>query len=816
MHLHALSGATTLADLAACGKRWASLSGPAEELVSTILDRRKSTIGTIRETNCEPACDPSMDATGVVEDATTPSGQRVAATAELTEYSQLGYVDALLRLVTGAVEGLGHAHRRDIIHRDLKPANILVADDGNPVLLDFNLAVSSQNPETRVVGGTLPYMSPQQLEALQTGEPADRRDDVFSIGVILYELLSGHLPFDCPQNGHGFSLETVIADRRCRQKSLRSFNNGVSPGLESIIDRCLSPDREQRYRDACELAEDLNRHRQHLSLKFAPERSVRERITKWAARHPRISSASSVAIVSVAAVAICLALLWQRGQRVAKLNVEAKYQQLQHDLPRAIAALSSPGREPELLSSGLTESSQLMSLWLAGPGASEPLTGASRLDPASRRQLERQLAALAYLMDRAERDIAAQLADAQKPEQGRDGDEWSRIARTLDPQFGELPRSQRPDVDRQPGIEAIENNEPSFLSAQHLELRALLAAESGNARLWRELIERQLDEQPTNVAHWFNLAIANAQLGDSESAAACFDVSNRLQPNSIAILLNRGICNLDRGEPALAAPDFSACLDLDPNLMVPRFNRALAAYQLGNHQAALNDLNTIIKNGQATTRVVLMRGRVHESLGDQPAAEADRRTALALAPRDANDWIARGVSRLAQSPTDALADFHAALRIRPHDPQALNNAAHVHAELLNHPEEAVQLLTRLVNTGPHSASALASRGILLGRLGKAEAALEDARAAAELSPTALQRLQIAGIYALVSEQRDRDANRAFALQWLARSLRADLALAQIARTDPDLANLSDDPGFSRLLGNAMMIQRQSDPATEQH
>ena len=75
-------------------------------------------------------------------------------------------------------------------------------------------AVSSQEPRIRVVGGTLPYMSPQQLETLKTGAAADKRDDVFSLGVILYEFLSGHLPVPCPQSGRGFTLESVIADAK--------------------------------------------------------------------------------------------------------------------------------------------------------------------------------------------------------------------------------------------------------------------------------------------------------------------------------------------------------------------------------------------------------------------------------------------------------------------------------------------------------------------------------------------------------------------------------------------------------------------------
>ncbi len=99
-------------------------------------------------------------------------------------------------------DGLGHAHERGILHRDLKPANILLADDGQPMLLDFNLSedlkLRSRAPAA-FIGGTLPYMAPEQLQAFQHGTcGGDARSDIFSLGVILYELLTGEHPFPLP------------------------------------------------------------------------------------------------------------------------------------------------------------------------------------------------------------------------------------------------------------------------------------------------------------------------------------------------------------------------------------------------------------------------------------------------------------------------------------------------------------------------------------------------------------------------------------------------------------------------------------------
>ena len=754
-------GATTLADLSAFGKRWASMSGPAQELVSTIVDRRQSTIRALADNIVKDASSGTVtsEVDAGPDDADAAAGN--AGATELAQYSNLGYVDALMEIVIGAVEGLAHAHRRGIIHRDLKPANVLVADDGRPILLDFNLAVSSHEPKTRIVGGTLPYMSPQQLEALQTGAAADRRDDVFSMGVILYELLSGSLPFQCPGSGQAIDLGIVIADRRRPPTSIRSLNAQVSPGLESIIHRCFAPERDQRYGDAGELLEDLNRHRRHLPLVYAHDRSIRERISKWSARHPRISSATSVATFAAAVVLSCLLLIWQRGEQIARLNVQSRFQQLQNDLPPIIAALSTPGREPELLVSGLNQSRQLMTQWHARWPQWSSSADANRLDEFTQQTLRTQLGRLAYLMARAEYHVALQSDDSQASQLREQAGYWNDLAGKLDPKLKPLTEYQRWQMAADlAGVMSNDDRKMSLPGAEDLELKAMGAAASGDAVLWRELTENLLDQQPTSATLWFNLAVANSRLGELDAAVSAFDVANRLQPHSIATLLNRGICHLDRGQPRLAYDDFTACLQLKPTMMVPRFNRALASHRLGDPQAALEDLNHLVNNGQATTRIVLMRSQVHQALGDRDAAEADRQAALRITPRDANDWIARGVSRLTDSPADALADFESALRIRADDFHAISNAAYVCAERLEDPQRAIEWLTRLIAIRPQLASAVASRGILRARLGETEAALDDARVASQSSPQGREQLQIAGIYALVGDRLGRDDDRA--------------------------------------------------------
>ncbi len=803
-------GATTLADLSTCSQRWASLDGPAEELVSTILDRRASTMRTVVDEVDKEFSNETGNTRPNSETEFTGWNTATTAPVGLTQFSKLGYVDALLELVTRSVEGLAYAHGRGIVHRDLKPANILVSDDGSPVLLDFNLAVSIEDPKTQIVGGTLPYMSPQQLEALQTGAAADMRDDVFSIGVILYELLTGQLPFECPQGGDAFELESVVADRCRTPRSVRMFNRGVSAGLESIIARCLAPQREQRYRNASELLEDLNRHRQHLPLLHAPDRSPRERMAKWSARHPRLSSASSVALIAVAILGICSLLIWQRGERIARLNVESRYQKLQTQLPAAIAALSTPGEEPELLSSGLVESSQLMKQWHVGSDDWKSLAEIERLDDVSTETLHQQLASLAYMMAHAEYHVALQAGDPAKSKGIERSLYWNDLAAQLDPSVQPLAKLQEQQISLKLDYIKPDRDRIGAILDDNLDLQAMLARHSGDAVLWRQLTEIQLDQQPTNATHWFSLAIAYGRLGNADAAAACFDVANRMQPRSPAILINRGNCNLERGEYQLAIADFSNCLQLKPNWMVPRFNRALASFRLGHYTEALDDLNQLIESDQVMTRTVLMRAQVQDAMGNSEAAKADRAAALSIEPRDADDWVARGASRKDDSPEAALADFEAALLVRPADFNALNNAAYIYAERIDKPKQAIEIMTQLAKIRPKSASVVASRGILNARTGDLAAAIADAKRASELSPAAREQLQIAGIHAIVSDKIDRDLHRSEAFAWLARALRSNLSLVAEARGDTDLSNLRDDPKFNSLIENALMLQTHSE------
>ena len=211
-----------------------------------------------------------------------------------------------IELFARICDAVHHAHERGFIHRDLKPGNIFVEPGGQPKVLDFGVARPTRVGNDRItlqtdVGqliGTVPYMSPEQL----SGDPQgiDRRSDIYSLGVCLYEVLSGRLPHDLRGKQIHEAARVVIEDE---QTSLSSIDRRLAGDIDTIVGKALEKDRTRRYQTAEELGSDLRRFLRDEPVSARPPTTAYQ-IRKFARRNRAFVTASMIAVMSLLAATI--------------------------------------------------------------------------------------------------------------------------------------------------------------------------------------------------------------------------------------------------------------------------------------------------------------------------------------------------------------------------------------------------------------------------------------------------------------------------------------------------------------------------------
>jgi serine/threonine-protein kinase len=213
-------------------------------------------------------------------------------------------------------EGLAEAHRLGVVHRDLKPRNIIIDREGNPRIVDFGIARSLKAKGITAPGvmiGTPEYMSPEQVD----GKEVDHRSDIYSLGVILYEMMTGKLPFEGDT-----SLSIAMKHKTEEPPDPHQYNAQIPEDLSQLILRCMERDKEKRYKDAKELLSELIRIEEGISTveRIVPERrpTPSKEITVTLSKRWALILALFVVVV-VAGVAI----LYLMNKRPA-LNLEQK------------------------------------------------------------------------------------------------------------------------------------------------------------------------------------------------------------------------------------------------------------------------------------------------------------------------------------------------------------------------------------------------------------------------------------------------------------------------------------------------------------
>ena len=482
----------------------------------------------------------------------------------------LSYVEAVLWIGARLAGGLGHAHERGILHLDLKPANVLLTDDGQPMLLDFNLAEDvKQRPLSAAVavGGTLPYMAPEHLEAF-AGRPAslDGRSDVYALGVLLYELLTGKAPFPSPASATWEAVPRLLVERGRRPPPLRHWNPAVTPAVESIVGHCLEPRQENRYRSARDLQEDLERQLQHRPLRHAADRSPRERARKWLRRHPCLASSATLLAASAALLFLLLSALLRKGQRLEAFEAAETFRQFQTEA-RAVHFLNSRAAPRAELDEAAGRCRRLLGRYaILDAPAWQERAAVRALGARDRRRRAEEVGDLLRLW-------------ARMTVLRQDGGRAAALAAALD-----LNRKAEACSPRAAVLRVVWRQ------------RADLLRQLGRADEARRLPPRpprDLAEEAA-PASARDLALDAAEHAASDryaDALGRLEEATRSDPRSFWAWLDRGLCHEPLGQPGDAAACYGTCIALAPEFAPLYFKRGLAYLRLGKHREAAADFD---------------------------------------------------------------------------------------------------------------------------------------------------------------------------------------------------------------------------------
>jgi WD40 repeat protein/predicted Ser/Thr protein kinase len=218
-------------------------------------------------------------------------------------------VEGRVRLVIDVCLAVQHAHDQGIVHRDIKPSNVIVTDDGRAKLLDFGIAQMQDDAHARAtletrpgqIIGTLPYMSPEQFADAPV---ADARSDIYALGVLLFEVLTGELPHDTRGRAIPDAVRLITEGA---PRPLGAFDRSLRGDLETIVAVCLSREPGRRYASALDLARDLERHLEDQPIVARPA-SAWYQLAKYAKRNRTVVVLVIAALlILVAATAVSIA-----------------------------------------------------------------------------------------------------------------------------------------------------------------------------------------------------------------------------------------------------------------------------------------------------------------------------------------------------------------------------------------------------------------------------------------------------------------------------------------------------------------------------
>lgn len=732
---------------------------------------------------------------GAVEVADGPAADEAAVLGLLERLRHLDGPRLAVWLFGRLAAGLAHSHARGVLHGDLKPANVLIRNDGEPALLDFNLSRDLMRPTDRRVGGTLPYMSPEGFRELIAAESKpDPSSDIYSLGVMLFEFVTGRLPYPAPRSAAATDLEMAIEQRKRAPEWRRE--DAAGPGLRSIIDHCLRFEPSGRYRSAEQLQQDLACQEEHRPLRFAPE-SFRSRARKWAVRHPRSTSTGPIALACLLFLVptVIAATTWR--SRLLTLAANARLGQLRGDSERALAALIvDPLRASDKAISEALRPLRVSGIWEPGDAAallSDPHLGQEDRERA-RDLIYRHVGHIAWVeVDRLESRLEGPATDAEL----RRLDELLAVLEISAPSAeSRAPAMLAAARARLAGDEALATEwsargaaaEAGCDTGRYLEAVRLQTGRSFGASI--EILASLADrESIPSAIRWTMLGRSQLAAHDYEGAKLSFAQSLERSPGSARLWLLRAHCHRSLRQIDRAERDYTEALGREPGLTAAWVSRAQIRNSTGRPEEALADLDEGLRHRPGDAALLMFRSELLRRLGRHAAAEQDFERSARRTDLNSRQLLARGLYRRQRDPEGALADFETALHTQRKNPRLYALLA-TEYDRRGRLEDAISALEMVERLEPENERPTIDRAVLLARLGRREEALQAYERA--LRPPSQPRTlyQAACVNSLVGGP----GRLQTGLVQLAKAVRGGFDPSKML-DDPDLAAIREMPRF---------------------
>ena len=546
-----------------------------------------------------------------LEEVSAPEFPGHAAKGPVREsLARMTYSRAAAWIVARLAEALDHAQRQGVTHGDLKPSNVLIAADGRPMLLDFNLALdwrAEDDGQAARGGGTLAYMPPERLEVISyrgSNAPAPtplarHRADLYALGYVLLEILSGDPPSVPEDTGQG---KAGVAERMAEARSRMNLNvvlgrPCIPAGLRPILKRCLAADPEDRYTNGWELATDLDCWRQDRPLLVADEPTWPVRLARWTRtrRKPLIVGALMVVLGGIVELATSRYLNGSLLER-ARTKLELMWSGAE---PGVYRFLARRHWRPDDALDPQTARRQRAMYGLLEPGAAQwrDRPDVAPLPVADREDLE------LWLLDRTWNEATARLERSDDEEDMQQAlvdleriPEWAALEPVL-----RIRRQLRSDLDLpEPPDLVADRASPEWVAAY---LRGL-EAESRNASEALVDYQRVLALRPES--YWANYRAASVlfRLGQYKQAAEALDRSLLRRPEVAALHAQKAACLFLVGDDVGSLQESDLAIELDPDEPHAYRNRAFTRARMRQTRGLETDLKrySSLMSGQTPSR----------------------------------------------------------------------------------------------------------------------------------------------------------------------------------------------------------------------